>query len=158
MSTPHLPPKVHVLIHGIDLNGNGVYDFENGPSALDGNLPLEATVPARCGKMKLEGRPRRAKKVEWNITPIPHSPAADGGSQTTGTMSIKARGNRLFIEMNVEGAAPNLPHAQHLHGSLRAGAKSTCPTAAARNLITNDDLISVAEGAPAYGGKECQQG
>jgi hypothetical protein len=150
---PTPPPKIHVVIHGIDLNGDGEYDFENGPSSLNADLPLEATIPAGCGKMKLEGRPRRAKKVEWDITPVPHSPDADGGSQTTGTVSIKARGNRLFIEINVEGAAPNLPHAQHLHGSLVAGVENSCPTASARNLITNDDLISVAEGTPSYGGK-----
>ena len=40
----------HIVQHGIDLNGNGVYDFEAaGPSELDPSLPQEATIPANCG-------------------------------------------------------------------------------------------------------------
>ncbi len=39
-----------VVQHGVDLNGNGVYDEEAaGPSDLDPNLPQEATLPANCG-------------------------------------------------------------------------------------------------------------
>ncbi|TFB67075.1 hypothetical protein E3N86_00710 [Cryobacterium sp. Hz7] len=38
-----------VVIHGIDYNGNGEYDFSQGPSELDPNLPAEATDPAACG-------------------------------------------------------------------------------------------------------------
>ncbi len=38
-----------VVIHGVDYNGNGEYDFSQGPSELDPNLPAEATDPAACG-------------------------------------------------------------------------------------------------------------
>ncbi len=39
-----------VVIHGIDYNGNGMYDFEGrGASELDPSLPAEATDPAVCG-------------------------------------------------------------------------------------------------------------
>ena len=39
-----------VVQHGVDLNGNGVYDEEAaGPSDLDPSLPQEATIPANCG-------------------------------------------------------------------------------------------------------------
>jgi len=39
-----------VVVHGIDYNGNGVYDFEGrGASELDPSLPAEATDPAACG-------------------------------------------------------------------------------------------------------------
>ena len=38
-----------VVIHGIDYNGNGEYDFSRGVSELDPNLPAEATDPAACG-------------------------------------------------------------------------------------------------------------
>jgi len=39
-----------VVIHGIDYNGNGMYDFEGrGASELDPSLPAEATDPAACG-------------------------------------------------------------------------------------------------------------
>jgi hypothetical protein len=41
-----------VVIHGVDYNGNGVYDFDAGVSELDANLPREATDPAVCGILK----------------------------------------------------------------------------------------------------------
>ena len=40
---------VEVVIHGVDLNDSGGYDFESGPSSLSGDFPLEATIPALCG-------------------------------------------------------------------------------------------------------------
>lgn len=44
-----------VVIHGVDYNGNGVYDFEGaGASELDPNLPAEATDPAVCGLLKVD--------------------------------------------------------------------------------------------------------
>ena len=42
-----------VVIHGVDYNGNGEYDFESaGASELNGDLPAEATDPALCGVLK----------------------------------------------------------------------------------------------------------
>jgi hypothetical protein len=41
-----------VVIHGIDYNGNGSYDFSAGASELDPNLPAEATDPAACGVLR----------------------------------------------------------------------------------------------------------
>ena len=41
-----------VVIHGVDYNGNGEYDFSAGPSELDANLPAEATDPAACGRLE----------------------------------------------------------------------------------------------------------
>ncbi len=38
-----------IVQHGVDLNGNGEYDFSAGPSELDPSLPQEATIPANCG-------------------------------------------------------------------------------------------------------------
>ena len=38
-----------LVVHGIDVNGNGAYDFEAGPSSLTPDAPLEATIPALCG-------------------------------------------------------------------------------------------------------------
>ena len=39
-----------IVQHGVDFNGNGVYDEEAaGPSDLDPSLPQEATIPANCG-------------------------------------------------------------------------------------------------------------
>ncbi|MCT2589786.1 hypothetical protein LHJ74_07615 [Streptomyces sp. N2-109] len=41
-----------VVVHGIDYNGNGKYDFNLGKSLLDPKLPAEATFPALCGALK----------------------------------------------------------------------------------------------------------
>ncbi|MEO7268047.1 MAG: hypothetical protein ABIW49_02445 [Knoellia sp.] len=44
-----------VVIHGVDYNGNGVYDFDSaGASELDPNLPAEATDPAACGVLEVK--------------------------------------------------------------------------------------------------------
>lgn len=40
---------VEVVIHGVDLNDSGGYDFDAGPSSLSDAFPLEATIPALCG-------------------------------------------------------------------------------------------------------------
>ncbi len=42
-----------VVIHGVDYNHNGEYDFESaGASELDPSLPAEATDPAACGVLR----------------------------------------------------------------------------------------------------------
>jgi hypothetical protein len=42
-----------VVIHGIDYNNNGKYDFKSaGKSDLDPSLPAEATDPALCGVLR----------------------------------------------------------------------------------------------------------
>jgi hypothetical protein len=42
-----------IVIHGIDYNHNGAYDFASaGKSDLDPNLPAEATDPALCGVLR----------------------------------------------------------------------------------------------------------
>jgi hypothetical protein len=42
-----------IVIHGVDYNGNGEYDFAGaGTSELDPNLPAEATDPAICGVLR----------------------------------------------------------------------------------------------------------
>ena len=42
-----------VVIHGVDYNGNGAYDFKSaGKSDLDPSLPAEATDPAVCGVLR----------------------------------------------------------------------------------------------------------
>jgi hypothetical protein len=43
-----------VVIHGIDYNNNGKYDFRGaGKSELDPNLPAEATDPVACGVLRV---------------------------------------------------------------------------------------------------------
>ncbi len=43
------------VVHGVDYNGNGKYDFKgNGKSELDPSLPSEATDPAGCTVLKVQ--------------------------------------------------------------------------------------------------------
>jgi hypothetical protein len=43
------------VLHGVDYNGNGTYDFDgNGKSELDPSLPGEATDPAACTVLKVQ--------------------------------------------------------------------------------------------------------
>lgn len=45
--------KAVVVVHGIDYNHNGKYDFRGaGKSELDPSLPAEATDPVTCGVLK----------------------------------------------------------------------------------------------------------
>jgi hypothetical protein len=44
-----------VVIHGIDYNHNGKYDFRGaGKSELDPSLPAEATDPVTCGVLRVQ--------------------------------------------------------------------------------------------------------
>ncbi len=43
-----------LVIHGVDYNGNGMYDFGAGASELDSSLPAEATDPAACGVLEVD--------------------------------------------------------------------------------------------------------
>jgi len=40
-----------IVVHGIDYNGNGAYDFTLGGSDLNPGLSGEATAPALCGEL-----------------------------------------------------------------------------------------------------------
>jgi hypothetical protein len=42
-----------LVIHGVDYNNNGTYDFGAGASELDASLPAEATDPAACGVLQV---------------------------------------------------------------------------------------------------------
>jgi hypothetical protein len=45
--------KAVVVVHGIDYNHNGTYDFDGaGKSELDPSLPAEATDPVMCGVLR----------------------------------------------------------------------------------------------------------
>jgi hypothetical protein len=43
--------NMHVVMHGIDVNGNDRYDDEAGPSELNPAATLEETSPANCGRV-----------------------------------------------------------------------------------------------------------
>lgn len=81
------------------------------------------------------------------LAPIPHNAIADGGSNVTGTASLKVTGTQVHVNIHVRGLTPNLPHAMHIHGIL--GDANVCPPASADT--SGDGLISLEEGAPFYG-------
>lgn len=47
--------KAVIVLHGIDYNNNGKYDFGAGRSDLDPSLPAEATDPVSCGRLRVVG-------------------------------------------------------------------------------------------------------
>ena len=77
--------NLHVVTHGIDVNGNGDYDMAAGPSELDPALPQEATAPASCGI--IEGS---------NISTIPTGGVDTGVGPLTGTGSRAVAGLRVL--------------------------------------------------------------
>ena len=96
------------------------------------------------------------------LKPIPHSAAADGGSNVTGKASLKLTGRSLAVSVKASGLTPNEPHAMHIHGVFD-GVNECPPRSADVNTGdpvdpetpqikgTPDGLISLAEGAPFYG-------
>lgn len=106
------PENFHVVVHGIDLNNNGVYDGEKESSIAPG-VPFEATVPSACGVVEMNGKSGtyKAKINELNSTGV------------HGNMLVKKDGNEITVKMKVKGVSPDIAHAQHFH----AGGQGVCP-------------------------------
>lgn len=86
----------------------------------------------------------------FGLAPVPHDPAADNGSNVTGTSSFVLRGRRLTVSLTARGLDA-LPHAMHIHGK-DAGELAFCPGAERRDDVVNDGLIETVEGLSDYGG------
>ena len=85
-----------MVIHGIDYNHNGKYDFSAGKSDLDPSLPAEATDPAACGVLhESKGRCPRSDRIRLNDTTA--GPRLDtGGRRPSGTVAKRVgRGDHL---------------------------------------------------------------
>ena len=81
-----------------------------------------------------------SRYFEAELNPLNRS-GADGHA------ILKKEGDRrVQTRIVTTDMAPNLPHAQHIHGFKKA--VSECPTLA---LSGRDNLITTAEGLPAYG-------
>ena len=80
------------------------------------------------------------KFFEAELKPLNHSGASGHADLTKGHGKLK-------VNIHSEGMAPELPHAQHIHGMAQA--ISECPTLAADQ--NDDGLINTAEGLPSYG-------
>jgi hypothetical protein len=68
-------------------------------------------------------------------------------SGSDGTAILHKEGGKLNTKIFSSGMAPNLPHAQHIHGFEQA--VSECPTLAADG--DGDGLVNTVEGLPSYG-------
>jgi hypothetical protein len=82
-----------------------------------------------------------------NLKPVPHKPEKVAESRVTGDADIERQGRKVTVELEAEGLAPNLVHAQHIHGE----GDSECPTKEARNDRKADGIIDTTEGLPDYG-------
>lgn len=79
--------------------------------------------------------------------------AAHGGATLT------LVGNELTVSIEADGLTPGLPHPQHIHGFTEGLAvNAVCPPMAAADDVAdaevdpNNELITLPEGAPYYGG------
>lgn len=71
-------------------------------------------------------------------------------SGVMGTATLTLEDGMLTVHIEASGMVPNEAHPQHIHGHTNSPRASVCPPPAAD---TNDDgMITVAEGAPFYGG------
>ena len=65
------------VVHGVDYNGNGMYDGDAGMSDLDPSLPAEATDPAICGVLAAS-----------QMSGMPQGGVDTGAGSTDGTENI----------------------------------------------------------------------
>ena len=84
----------------------------------------------------LQGQPHRAERL---------------GRVRHATVTVSDDGETMTVQLDATGLA-DFPHAQHIHGIVTDGSveSSTCPPASADT--DGDGVITVAEGAPFYGG------
>ncbi len=84
--------------------------------------------------------------------------ADNAPGEVDGTVRLKALPNgKIQVKIRASGLAPNLPHAQHLHGVDGDGSEDQgafvpgmCPTGDDDGPDA-DDLVDTVEGVPAYG-------
>jgi hypothetical protein len=103
-------------------------------------LVLVAALSVGLASMAFAQGSTGSRYFEAELNPLNRS-GADGHA------ILKKEGDRrLQTRVFTTDLAPNLPHAQHIHGFKKA--VSECPTLA---LSGRDNLITTVEGVPAYG-------
>jgi hypothetical protein len=104
-------------------------------------LVLVAALSVGLASMAFAQGSTGSKYFEAELNPLNRS-GADGHAV------LKKEGDRrLQTRIFTADMAPNLPHAQHIHGFKKA--VSECPTLARHS--GRDNLITTVEGVPAYG-------
>lgn len=82
------------------------------------------------------------------LTPVPHDPTADNGSNATGMARLVLDGRRLTARIDARNLTPG-NHVMHIHGHEQAEAE--CPTRDSRDDRVADGLIDTVEGLDDYG-------
>ncbi len=101
-------------------------------------------VPASAGHD--QNPSPKVASYTYDVDPLPH-PATNRNADVDGTVRFKALPNgKVQVKVRLSGLAPNLPHAQHIHGEFTGD--NFCPDA---SIAGTDGLISGPEATPAYG-------
>lgn len=95
------------------------------------------------------GAPSGTEQFRAQLAPVPHDPAADSGSNVTGTARLMAKGDEVNVVLTARGLSENLPHAMHIHGEAQA--KFECPGFDRAADGIHPRLIETADGLPDYG-------
>lgn len=112
-------------------------------AAAAATMPLFLVAPASADNSG-------ANVYRANLAPVPHDPAADSGSNVSGTARLVVRDDgRAVVRVTVRGASPNLPHLMHIHGTEQARAE--CPTLIDAPGGVDDRLIETVDGLDRYG-------
>lgn len=101
-----------LVVHGVDVNGNGIYDDVLGASDLDPALPAEATDPALCGAYR-----------PMQMAAVPDGAADTGGGSTAGgtfATGVPAGPAGGMIVVALAGGAPAAVAAGRLVRATRA--------------------------------------
>jgi hypothetical protein len=125
--------------HGIDHQGADHQVHQQVPA---GSTPLEGSRASAPSTQGGAGFAQEAGPQVFGAALVPLN-----GSGASGTATLVRNGTQLTTTINSSGMAPNLPHAQHIHGMAQA--ISECPSLAADQNA--DGLINTTEGAPFYG-------
>ena len=107
-------------------------------------LAVAAGATANRGEM---GGPELFRAA---LSAVPHDPAADGGSNASGSARLALRGQTVDVLLKGRGLSPNLPHAMHIHGKNHPEIAS-CPGADRRVGGVSDQLIETVDGLVDYG-------
>jgi hypothetical protein len=111
-----------------------------------------AALLTATAALAMRDQGRGVERFDAQLQPVPHDPAADNGSNVSGSVKLLRRAdNEVMVKLRASGLDA-LPHAIHIHGKEAAAELATCPGADRRDDLVDDGLIETVEGLPDYGG------